>query len=125
MKSDVINLAAPEVREDFIKTYHTASEFVNKPLFSQCMEILGNKAYSEVLIECNDHGIPPAKLFFWLLEGHGFDVSGLTDGDRRCIGALIAFIFKELLHYECQKDNVSAGDESVIKTAALYFCRTE
>lgn len=120
MKSDMVDLTAPEIREDFIKNYHTASEFVNRPLFGQCMGILGNKAYLKVLIECNDHGIPPAKLFFWLLEGHGVDVTGLTDEDRRCIGALIAFIFKELLHYDCQKDHAPAGDGSVIKTAALY-----
>lgn len=117
---DMVDLSAPEVQEDFIKTYHTASEFVNRPLFGQCIEILRNKAYLKVLIECNDHGIPPAKLFFWLLEGNGVDVDGLMDEDRRCIGAFIAFIFKELLHYDYQKDRAPAGDGSVIKTAALY-----
>lgn len=109
-----------KIREDLTKTYIAASDFADTLLFERCMKIIGNVSYLRIIVEGNDHGIPPAGIFWELYAGSGFDAEELTDQDRRCVGALMAFLFKNVFGYKGQQDNVPVKAPSVIRTAALY-----
>lgn len=109
-----------EIREDFARTYPAVSDLTDTLLFEHCMEIIGNVSYLRILVEGNDHGIPPAGIFLGLYAGSGFGAEELTDRDKRCVGALMAFLFKDVLGYKGQQDNVPVKEPSPIRTAALY-----
>ena len=109
-----------KIREDFIKTYPAVADLADTPLSARCMEIIGNVFYLRIIVEGNDHGIPPAGTFLGLYAGSGFDAEELTDQDRRCVGALMAFLFKNVFGYKGHQDNVPVKAPSVIRTAALY-----
>lgn len=109
-----------EIRKDFTKSYPAASDFADTLLFEHCMEIIGNVFYLRIMVEGNDHGIPPAGIFLGMYAGGGFGAKELTDRDKRCVGALMAFLFKDILGYKGPQDNVPVKGPSPIGTAALY-----
>lgn len=114
-----------KIREDFIKIYPAVSDLADTPLSAHCMEIIGNVFYLRIIVEGNDHGIPPAGTFLGLYAGSGFGAEELTDREKRCVGALMAFLFKEVFGYKGQQDNVPVKGPSVVRTAALYDDKEE
>lgn len=121
MKKIISNSVPIMIKERFFDTYKSASDFANIPLFNQCMKIIGNTIGLKELISENDKGIPPVQILLRLLEEYGVQPEELSDYDSICIGELMAFVFKHVLGYKRQKDNVPIKDSFGIKTAALYF----
>ncbi len=114
------------VREHFAEVYKSAINFPDTSLFYQSMALISSAdTLKEIVLE-NDRGIPPVQALLRLFEEHGFKPATPTDDDRRHLGMLLAYVFKNVLQYEGQKDNVPVAENPWgIKTAALYYDRPD
>lgn len=109
------------ILEDFAAEYTYAADFVSTRLFKQCMGILGSVSDIKEIVKKNDEGIPPVETLLKLFEEHGYEIAKIDDNESRYMGALMAFVFKDIFRYKNQKDNVSIKNKFGIKTAALYY----
>lgn len=114
------------VRKHFTEFYKTAADFPGTPLFYQAMALIGSADALKEIVDENDRGIPPVQALLRLFMEHGFQPAKPTDDDRRHLGMLLAYVFKNILRYEGQKDNIPVeGNHWGIRTAALYYDRSD
>lgn len=125
MKKYSMKAILSAIRQDFTDTYKNAISFTDTPLFYQCMGIICNVCDLEEIIAENDRGTPPVQTLCGLFEKHCCQIENLTDFDDICMGELMAFLFKHILGYQNQKDDVPVQNNLEIKTAAVYFDREE
>lgn len=126
MKEYFTNFVTSAIQKNFVDTYKNASRFISTPLYHQCIRIISNVfALGEIGVN-NDRGIPPVQTLLSLLEECGYKTEELSDYESICMGELMAFVFKHILGYKSQRDNVTIKENSFgIKTAALYYDRQE
>lgn len=125
MKKYYINSVIPDIQNHFTDAYSNASQFTGTPLFYQCMGMISSIPFLNEIIAENDRGIPPVQTLLELFEKHGVQIQELTDFDSICIGEFMAFLFKHILGYRSQKDNVPINNSFGVKTAALYYENSE
>lgn len=114
------------VRKHFTAFYKAAADFPDTPLFYQTMALIGSADALKEIVNENDRGIPPVQALLRLFGEHGFQPADPTDDDRRHLGMLLAYVFKNVLQYEGQKDNVPVEENPWgIGTAALYYDRPD
>lgn len=125
MKEYPINFAISAIHEKFADTYNNAVNFINTPLYNQCLKIIGNTfALGEIGLQ-NDSGIPPVQTLLSILDEYVDEPKELSNYDSVCIGELMAFVFKQVLGYKGQKEHVPIKDNFGVKTAAFYYDRQE
>ncbi len=114
------------IRKHFTEAYKSAADFPDTPLFFQSMAFLSNADALKEIVAGNDSGIPPLQVLLRFLDEHGFKPAKITDDDKRRLGMLLAYVFKNVLRYESQNDNVPIEENPWgIKTAALYYGRPD
>lgn len=112
------------IRNHFTDIYTNAAAFLDTPLFCQCMGVIADTANLNEIVSKNDQERPPVETLLKLCQKHNFHLQKISDFDSICMGELMAFIFKQILKYENQRDNVPVEENDFgIKTAALYFRR--
>ena len=100
-----------EIKRNFFSHNRPASNFGDKGLMNVCLDIFAdyNKTYCVLLM--NDAGVPPVKAvlmlyrdFYNLAPDKRFSMQ-----DSQNVGALMTFVFKEVLGYEIKKEKARVG----------------
>lgn len=99
------------IKHGFFCHNRPASMFADKELMDVCLQVFAdyNKSYCVLLL--NDAGVPPVKAVLMLYR----DFYGLapdkkfTMQDSQNIGALMTFVFKDVLGYKVKKEKARVG----------------
>ena len=112
-----------DVQEGFAVVYRNAAPFVDSgELWSFCLDTITNPERMSCIAFANEFGIPPVKSLLWFYEkdfapadDFKFDVQ-----TKRCLGALMVFVFKNCLGYRAQNERIQVNKFGV-QTATKYL----
>lgn len=112
-----------KVDSDFTKIYRPQSNFPNSgALWDECINAIKNPVLMNNIIFCNDAmKIPPVKTF--LMSSINIE-GGLSNEEKKSIGAFWGFIFKNILGYKSQKENKPINTKG-IKHATYFYDKRE
>lgn len=111
------------INDRFAETYKNATPFVNSgALWDFCMETIRNPITMSNIAFANDMGIPPVKslLVIYRRKMNPADGFRFTAQESQSMGALMGFVFKFVLGYQCQKERCVVNDLG-IKTATRFM----
>ncbi|WP_314827199.1 hypothetical protein [Segatella baroniae] len=120
MKNTVI---ITKILSDFSTVYRNASPFVNSgALWNFCMSTIADPVQMEKIVFANDLGIPPVKSLLLIYERtmHPVATFVFAPTESRCMGALMGFVFKNVLGYTTQQERCSVKKYGV-KTATRFM----
>lgn len=111
------------IHSDFSTVYKNASPFVSSgALWNFCMTTIADPVQMEKIVFANDLGIPPVKSLLLIYERTmkpaGTFVFAPTES--QCMGALMGFVFKNVLGYTTQQERCSVKKYGV-KTATRFM----
>ena len=113
------------IKRSFFCHNRPASIFSDKELRHVCLQIFAdyNKTYCVLLL--NDAGVPPVRAVLMLYRDfYGLDPDKrFTMQDSQNIGALMTFIFKEVLGYGVKKEKARVGMYGI--AAGRVFAKDE
>ena len=95
------------INTDFTRVYRSASKFVNSgELWNFCIDTIADPVQMEKIVFANDLEIPPVKSLLLLYERSKKPKSDFrfTKPESKCMGALMGFVFKNVLGYTAQKE---------------------
>ncbi|MCI9311410.1 MAG: hypothetical protein HFF51_09950 [Lawsonibacter sp.] len=111
-----------KVQQEFPKKYHRFAAFVNSgPIWDEFCEVLQDKDLLSHIIFCNDVMlIPPVRTHLMISGYRSGPAAGrkLEDEEKKALGAVYGFLFKEIFHYS-QQESVSCVINT-LKTATRY-----
>lgn len=100
-----------KIRKSFFSHSRPASNFADKELMDVCLKIFADVSKTYCVLLLNDAGVPPVKAvlmlyrdFYYLAPDKRF-----TMQDSQNVGALMTFIFKEVLGYRVKKERARVG----------------
>lgn len=108
---------------EFTTIYRNASQFVNSgTLWDFCINTIADPVQMEKIVFANDLEIPPVKSLLLLYERSQEPKSDFkfTKTESQCMGALMGFVFKNVLGYTDQKDRCTVKKYGV-GTAARFL----
>ena len=110
------------IYEDFGKVYKNAKPFINSgAVWDFCIESIKDPSLLYLIVVANDMGVPPVKSLINLYARKKDANKEFTATQSQCMGALMGFVFKEVLGYtkENQKERCSVYQMG-IKTATRF-----
>lgn len=114
---DIVN----EINLHFSEVYKSASKFVESGLlWSFCIDTVSNPEYLSNIVFANDLGIPPVKSLITIYERRYHPTIDFTATQSQYMGALMGFIFKNVLNYQNQKVRCTVNHLGV-KSAARFY----
>lgn len=109
------------IREEFAKTYTNASRFVDSgELWDFCMDTIQNPVLLSNIVFANDMGVPPVKSLITIYERQKKPMNDFTMVESQYMGALMGYLFKNILGYNGQKQRCSVNKLGV-RTATRFF----
>lgn len=120
------NQVVNKIYQDFPKIYRWFSSFVDSgPLWNACVESITDTEMLNLIVKCNDIlKMPPTETFLIAMavnDNTNLDIfNGLTNHQKRGIGAFWAFVFKYVLQYQRQKES-NPIDTLEVATATYFF----
>ena len=108
---------------EFTTIYRNASQFVNSgPLWDFCFKTIADPVQMEKIVFANDLEIPPVKSLLLLYERSLKPKSNFefTETESKCMGALMGFVFKNVLGYTAQKERCTVKKYGV-RTATRFL----
>lgn len=111
-----------EINMNFARVYRGAAAFVGSGAFwNFCISTISDPQLMSNIAFANDLGVPPVKSLLLIYRrtaspAPGFEFDEYT---KKSMGALMGFIFKNVLGYAGQKDRC-AVNELGVKTAARF-----
>lgn len=118
-----VNHIKSQIMNDFAATYKNASPFVNSgALWDFCMDTITNPVLLSNIIFANDLGIPPVKslLLIWERKNSPRPDFKFSRQESQWLGALMGFLFKNVLNYKNQKERCAVNTLGV-GTATRFF----
>ncbi len=112
---DIIN----KIENEFLNVYAPYTKFTKTKYYDYCLKTIRNEKLMYTIIFNNDQlGIAPVKTF--LLAYPEFNEEDFTnDEDKKGLGALFGFVFKNIFKYNSQKKNLV--NYKNVKTATRYL----
>lgn len=112
---DIIN----KIEKDFLNVYAPHARFTKSKYYDYCLKAIKNEKLMYTIIFNNDLlGIAPVKTF--LLAYQEFSDEDFTnDEDKKGLGALFGFVFKNIFKYKNQKK--SLVNYKNVRTATRYL----
>ena len=121
MKQYSISDILRHIREDFTAEYPQASNFTDTPVYYHCMAVIGNPDdLREIILNNDQKGIPPVQSMLELFQKHCLTHGKISHTDARCMGELMAFLFKYVFGYQKQQDDNPIQNDFNVQTAALF-----
>ena len=111
------------INTDFTRVYRSASKFVNSgELWNFCIDTIADPVQMEKIVFANDLEIPPVKSLLLLYERSLKPKSNFefTETESKCMGALMGFVFKNVLGYTAQKERCTVKKYGV-RTATRFL----
>ena len=112
-----------EINTGFTSVYRGASSFVNSGAFWDfCIDTIRDPRTMSLIAFANDLGIPPVRALLRIWEcktppAADFEFDGHT---RQSMGALMGFVFKNVLGYQSQKERCQVKQYGV-QTATRFL----
>lgn len=120
MKTSTIIIS---INNKFSETYKNATPFVNSgALWDFCIRTIKNPMTMSNIAFANDLGIPPVKSLLTIYErtmNPDTDFK-FTAQESQFMGALMGYVFKFVLNYQCQKERCTVNQFGV-KTATRFL----
>ena len=110
------------IYEDFGKVYKNAKQFIDSgEEWDFCIESIKDPSLLYLIVVANDMGVPPVKSLINLYARKKDANKEFTATQSQCMGALMGFVFKEVLGYtkENQKERCAVYKMG-IKTATRF-----
>jgi hypothetical protein len=111
------------INSDFTSAYRNATPFINSgQLWNFCMDVLSDPMLIQCIIFANDLEIPPVKslMHLYRLKFTPSNTFKFSQQQSQWLGALMGFLFKNILGYKSQKERVQVNMLGV-GTATRYL----
>lgn len=109
-----------EINDHFTEIYKNASKFVNSgELWDFCIDTIKDPISISNIVFANDMGIPPVKSLITIYAREKNPRECFTAVQSQQLGALMGFVFKNVLKYQSQKERCSVNYLGV-KTATRF-----
>ena len=112
-----------EIDSGFTSVYRGASSFVNSgPFWDFCMDTIRDPLTMSQIAFANDLGIPPVRslLLIWERKTNPSPSFEFDSHMRQSMGALMGYVFKNVLGYQDQKERCQVKQYGV-QTATRFL----
>ena len=113
-----------EIYDNFAKTYKNASKFqiLDNNLWDFCIKTIKDPKTMGQIVFANELGVPPVRSMLLIMKNKNFldENFEFTGQQSQWIGALLAFVFKNVLWYKKQKERCKVGCNG-IRTATRFL----
>lgn len=104
-----------EIKSRFFSHNNPASNFADEEFKEKCLQIFNDFEKTRLVFLLNNSGMPPAKAVLLILCEY-YDLGQdkvLSERDSQNLGALLTFVFKDVMKYEVVKERATVGINGV------------
>ena len=104
-----------EIGSKFFSHNIPASNFADDEFKEKCLQIFNDFEKTRLVFMLNNGGMPPAKAVLLILCEY-YDLGQdkvLSERDSQNLGALLTFVFKDVMKYEVVKERATVGINGV------------
>lgn len=113
-----------EIYTHFTETYKNASKFpvLDSKLWEFCIKTIKNPKTMGQIVFANELEVPPVRSMLLIMKNEKFldEEFEFTGQQSQWLGALLAFVFKNVLGYKNQKERCKVGCNG-IRTATRFL----